>query len=68
MVARQRPEAGVEPVDRLAAGEHAVDDLARGADPDECGGIKPDTRMTTRDREHIVHGQSVATEDNVLAG
>ena len=64
----ERPEAGVEPVDGLAAGQHAVDHVARRAHADQCLGVELDARVAARDGEHIIHRQAVAAENDVLVG
>ena len=62
VVARQRAEPGVEPVHRLAAGQHAVDHVAGGADPDQRLRVELDARAAARHGQHMVHGQAIAAE------
>ncbi len=66
VVARERPEARVEPIHRFAAGEHAVDHIARGANADQRRRIEFDARAGARHREHVVHGQTIAPKCDLL--
>ena len=65
-MARQRAEARVEPVDRLAAGQHPIDDLAGGADAYQRRLVELDPHPSARHRQHVIDGEAVATEFNAL--
>ena len=58
-MARERAETCVQPVDGLAAGQHAVDHVTRGAHVDQRPVVQGDARATTSDGEESVHAEPV---------
>ncbi len=65
-MARQRAEARVEPVDRFAAGQHPVDDLAGGADAHQRRLVELDAHPSACHRQHMIDGEAVAAELDAL--
>ena len=59
-------QAGVEPVHRLAAGEHTVDDLPCRPHSQQRGLVELHPGARPGDRKHVIDGQSVTVEDDTL--
>ena len=66
-MAGQRPEAGVQAVDGLAAGQHPIDDVARRADVDQCPFVEFHAGAAAGDGEYPVHRQPITAENDRLA-
>jgi len=67
VVAGEGAEAGVQTVDRFAAGQYPIDHVAGSADANQRFGVDIDGGPVARDSEHVIDGQAIATEKNVLA-
>ncbi len=66
-VTRERSKARVDPVDLLAAGQHAIDHVASLAHATQRLGGDVDGRPVARNGAHVVHRQAGARQRNRLA-
>jgi len=64
----ERPESGVEPVDGFTAGQHPVDDVARGPNPEQSRIVEVDAGVAAGDGEDVINRQSIPTEGDCPVG